>query len=210
MYTAAQKEYKQKYYQDNKEKIDKKSKEWSKTEKGKKSKLNYYHKNKEKKDAQSKDWRNSEKGKEYYKKYNEEHKDERKIYFKERYNNKREEILSEKKVYHMNNRDKDLERCKKRWHEKTKFDPKEQERRNAGNRRDYHNPESDYRMKKDVRVQTFNKYRELLKTSNCKHCGTTEKLLFHHITYTRDDFIILCNKCHKKLHYKMRAIETKV
>jgi hypothetical protein len=157
----------------------------------------------------SKDWRKSEKGKAYYKKYAIEHKEENKKHCKERYDKKRKEILAEKKIYHINNRDRELERMKKRWHEKDKFNPEVKEKRNAGNRRNYHNIESDYRMKKDVRVQTYNKYKKLLKTSECKHCGITKKLLLHHITYTRDDIIVLCDSCHKKLHYKMRAIETK-
>lgn len=42
----------------------------------------------------------------------------------------------------------------------------------------------------------------LKKYGKCMDCGETKKLEMHHITYTIDDFILICQACHLKRHKK--------
>lgn len=50
----------------------------------------------------------------------------------------------------------------------------------------------------------INYYKEKLKKSHCKKCGSTKNLEFHHLDYNHNSFnvITLCLDCHKKLHRK--------
>lgn len=43
--------------------------------------------------------------------------------------------------------------------------------------------------------------------NKCEHCGSTNKLHLHHVTYERltqehiEDVVILCEECHNKVHF---------
>jgi len=48
-------------------------------------------------------------------------------------------------------------------------------------------------------------YKDLLeKYGGCQLCSSIKKLEIHHIRYTKkiEDLLLLCQKCHKKLHRK--------
>lgn len=40
------------------------------------------------------------------------------------------------------------------------------------------------------------------KQGGCMDCHQIGNLEIHHITYTKDDFILICKKCHMKRHKK--------
>ncbi len=55
-----------------------------------------------------------------------------------------------------------------------------------------------------LRAKTRYTFRELKKKSNCKRCGTKEKLEFHHIEpLAYDNFEIVCRPCHMEVHGKL-------
>gem|GEM_PF-1579047 len=109
---------KKKYYQDNKEEIYKKQKEYRQTKNGKKSQKRYYQKNKERISLRQKKYydenkkkinmkqrvyRNSEQGKKIMKCYREEKKEEIKEKRRIWYDKNRDEILKKAKIYYLNN-----------------------------------------------------------------------------------------------------------
>ena len=59
-----------------------------------------------------------------------------------------------------------------------------------------------FSLKEVVRTQTKEKYNG--KKVNCRICGINEPLEFHHSVYKtpveEEDFIVVCKKCHKKIH----------
>ena len=63
------------------------------------------------------------------------------------------------------------------------------------------------RWKKDKRLQIRNHTNELIrkkgisKYGKCELCGVLGDREAHHIKYTREDFILICQKCHQKIHY---------
>lgn len=54
-------------------------------------------------------------------------------------------------------------------------------------------------MKKEA-IRKRSQRRESLNGKQCEHCGSTENLQRHHPSYESEDFIILCQTCHAKLH----------
>ena len=38
------------------------------------------------------------------------------------------------------------------------------------------------------------------KINECNHCGSTEQLLLHHISYDPEIFQVLCKSCHIRFH----------
>ena len=105
--------------------------------------------------------------KETYRKYREEHKEEIRRINRE-YREKTNNLKS--KLWRENNKEKDkLQRAKERERNKEKY---------------------------RIRAKTLYKYG---KANTCVKCGSNEKVEHHHTTepYTVDDFIDLCEKCHK-------------
>ena len=71
-----------------------------------------------------------------------------------------------------------------------------------------------YNRNKDkhkIRVNSKNYAKKLgLPTEGiCPDCNKNKKLEIHHITYTLDDFILICKKCHLKRHNKILWIKQK-
>lgn len=64
-----------------------------------------------------------------------------------------------------------------------------------------------YQRDKDkirVRNSTYQLLKSLgiKKEGKCMDCGNIKKWETHHITYTKDDFILLCRGCHLRRHKK--------
>ena len=83
-------------------------------------------------------------------------------------------------------------------------------RKSAKKNRDRVNRNARRRYRKDkdimkVRNETYRLIKKLGKggEGHCFDCQETNKLEIHHITYTRDDFVLLCQKCHMKRHGKI-------
>ena len=71
------------------------------------------------------------------------------------------------------------------------------------------NQRAKLRYQKDkATIKIRNESNELLrsvgikKQGECVDCHEIKKLQIHHITYTKDDFILICEKCHLKRHKK--------
>jgi len=56
------------------------------------------------------------------------------------------------------------------------------------------------KLKLRVSSQHYAKKLGLPKEGICPDCKKQRKLEIHHITYTLDDFILMCKKCHLKRH----------
>ena len=60
-------------------------------------------------------------------------------------------------------------------------------------------------------------YKKHLANRLCQHCRSTKKLEVHHTTYAHlgyeylhlSDLIVLCHKCHKKEHIRLRKAKKK-
>lgn len=57
----------------------------------------------------------------------------------------------------------------------------------------------EYRKKRQLRDKTRNKKRKI--NGNCKICGDINDLHRHHFNYESTEHIIVCRKCHNKIHY---------
>lgn len=56
------------------------------------------------------------------------------------------------------------------------------------------------KFKKAIQDLTYKKFGILKQKAICSICGTRNRLEFHHVAYTPDDFIIVCKKCHINIH----------
>lgn len=63
-----------------------------------------------------------------------------------------------------------------------------------------------YKEKHLLRGKTKNRFRVLKEQSKCLICGSKDRLHFHHLTYQVDNFIIVCSKCHHKIHRKINPL----
>lgn len=67
--------------------------------------------------------------------------------------------------------------------------------------------------KHKARINLRDKTRYLLKKYNikkegiCPSCNQYKDLEIHHLTYTRDDFILICKECHLKRHKKLLRLK---
>jgi len=63
------------------------------------------------------------------------------------------------------------------------------------------------RWRNDKRLQIRNHTNELIrkkginKYGECELCGVLGDREAHHVEYTKEDFILICKKCHQKIHY---------
>jgi hypothetical protein len=59
-----------------------------------------------------------------------------------------------------------------------------------------------FSLKENIRAQTNKKNKQIKK--KCEFCGDKNNLQFHHFKYSfpisQNDFIVVCKKCHGKLH----------
>jgi transketolase len=130
--------------------------------------------------------------------------------------NKRKCIICDKEYQPTNGRSKTC--SKKCWSKrKRQYDKKyikehpEISRKSSknwqNNNRERVNEIARERNKKDKRVQIRNQSSEILrkkgisKYGKCELCGILSNRQIHHIKYTKEDFILICEKCHQKIHY---------
>jgi len=75
------------------------------------------------------------------------------------------------------------------------------------NNREKVNQRARERWRKDKRLQIRNQTNELIRKKGisrygkCELCGRLSNREIHHTKYTREDFILICQKCHQKIHY---------
>ena len=95
----------------------------------------------------------------------------------------------------------------KRWYQENKVHRKKYFKKWREENRDTvkrHRREAYKRNKKRINIRDTTRY--LLRKLNikkeglCPDCNQFKELEIHHITYTRDDFILICKECHLKRH----------
>ncbi len=75
------------------------------------------------------------------------------------------------------------------------------------NNKDKVNERAKERWRKDKKLQIRNHTNELIrrkgisKYGECELCGKLSEREVHHIKYAKEDFILICQKCHQKIHY---------
>lgn len=153
-------------------------------------------------------YKNPSDKKKYQQVYYQKNKTAMKDAAKKYYSMNRANVLIVVARYRLKNRDS-IREYLKRYHHENKADIKKKNEYYLLERDRYHSDE-EYRKKEIIRATTWNKYGTLLKTECCAECGTKERLTFHHRTYIVDDFVILCQSCHKELHYRTRSLKALV
>ena len=110
------------------------------------------------------------------------------------------------------------ERIKKYNKEYTKNHPYEYveyTKKYRKNNKDKTNKNARKRYKRDgeklrIRVNSRHYAKKIgvdLQNGTCNDCNKNKKLEIHHITYTIDDFILLCEKCHMIRHNKILRVD---
>ena len=83
-----------------------------------------------------------------------------------------------------------------------KWDSENKEKKREYDKKRYYNKRGNFL--RGVRKFSNKYYKEKLikKYSNCQLCDSNEKLEIHHKKYTKkiEDCLLLCQKCHKKIH----------
>jgi 5-methylcytosine-specific restriction endonuclease McrA len=182
------KEYKKKWYEENKDKI----KELNKKR---------YEENKDKLKEQQKKYneQNNDKIKEYQKEYREENKDKMKEYYKQYREENKDNLKERDKKYYEKNKDK-LKEQQKKYNEQNKdkiylFSLKRRERKRNLNEKSF-----THQHIKQIKQKFENK---------CFHCSKKEKLALDHFyplskgfPLTEDNCIILCKSCNSSKRNK--------
>jgi hypothetical protein len=121
-----------------------------------------------------------EKRKEYNKEYYEKNREKLLIQKKEYFLKHKEEIILKNSLYQKNNKEK-VYACHTKWNRLKK------------------SRDDVFRKEENIRRYTNNKYGDI--KGNCERCGAEAKHK-HHTTkpYHVDKFILLCPKCHAKIH----------
>jgi len=169
-----------------------------------KEELNEYHRKK------SKEWRlkNPIRNKELRKKYKKSEKGKKSNRKYERTYNQKPEVIIKRREYSKKYSKKPEVIIKRREYFK-KYPEKFKQKKeyinnyikkyfkNEDNHKKYLIRQKDYR---NLRKKLINLYK------SCKFCNSKEKLELHHKNYegegNLDNIIVLCRKCHKKLHRK--------
>lgn len=140
----------------------------------------------------------SKKHKEYYKKNIERIKAMTKKWAKEN-----EEKVKKYRIYNYKKNREDYIKRNKNWVIKNKEKSKEYHKNYM---RELRKTKREKEMMK-IRDYAYNHLKPILikRYNGCKKCGSKNKLEIHHIKYTNklEDVMILCIKCHKKIHLKI-------
>ena len=152
-----------------------------------KEELNEYHRKK------SKEWRlkNPIRNKELRKKYKKSEKGKKSNRKYERTYNQKPEVIIKRREY--------FKKYPEKFKQKKEYINNYIKKyfKNEDNHKKYLIRQKDYR---NLRKKLINLYK------SCKFCNSKEKLELHHKNYegegNLDNIIVLCRKCHKKLHRK--------
>jgi len=130
--------------------------------------------------------------------------------------NKRECIICEKEFQPTNGRS---QTCSKECRKKRKFQydkkylkqhpeiSREASKNWQQNNKEKVNQRARERWRNDKKLQIRNhtnyiiKKLKISKYGKCELCGKQSDRQVHHTKYNKEDFILICEKCHQKIHY---------